>query len=64
MSDKLRIVEGDWVEFEGERVARLLPGLRPSLVYRLTETFDAIDEDADYIAELEAREAAPAGAGK
>jgi hypothetical protein len=67
----LRIIEG-FIEFDGARVARLLPGLRLSLLDRLTEVFDAVDEDAAYIAELEerlaaqseAREAAPAGAGK
>jgi hypothetical protein len=50
----LRIVEG-WIELDGERVARLLPNLRLSLLDRLTEAFDAIEEDADYIAELEER---------
>jgi hypothetical protein len=67
----LRIVE-NFIELEGERVARLLPNLRLSLLDRLTEVFDAVDEDAAYIAELEerlaaqseAREGAPAGAGK
>jgi hypothetical protein len=65
----LRIVEG-WIELEGERVARLLPGLRLSLLDRLTEAFDSMDEDAATIAELEerlaaqseAREATPSGA--
>jgi hypothetical protein len=50
----LRIVEG-WVELDGERVARLLPNLRLSLLDRLAEAFDSIEEDADYIAELEER---------
>ena len=50
----LRIVE-DWIELEGERVARLLPNLRLSLLDRLTEMFDAIDEDAATIEELEER---------
>jgi hypothetical protein len=67
----LRIV-GDWIELDGARVARLLPGLRLSLLDQLTAAFDSIDEDADYIAELEerlaaqseAREAAPSGAGR
>jgi hypothetical protein len=59
------------IEFDGVRVARLLPGLRLSLLDRLTEAFDSIDEDAATVAELEerlaaqseAREAAPSGAG-
>ena len=67
----LRIVE-DFIEFDGPRVAQLLPGLRLSLLDRLTEVFDAVDEDAAYIAELEERlaaqseagEAAPSGAGR
>jgi hypothetical protein len=50
----LRIVE-DWIELEGERVARLLPNLRLSLLDRLMEAFDSIDEDAAYIEELEER---------
>jgi hypothetical protein len=50
----LRIV-GEFIELDGERVARLLPNLRLSLLDRLTETFDSIDEDAAYIAELEER---------
>jgi hypothetical protein len=33
----------------------LLPNLRLSLLDRLTETFDAMEEDAAYIAELEER---------
>jgi hypothetical protein len=45
----LRII-GDWIELDGARVARLLPNLRLSLLDRLTETFDAVDEDAAYIA--------------
>ena len=51
----LRIVEGDWIEFEGAQIARLMPNLSVSLIARLTETFDAIDEDAGYIAQLEDR---------
>jgi hypothetical protein len=51
---RLRIVEG-WIELDGERVARLLPNLRLSLRDRLTEAFDAMEEDAAYIAELEER---------
>jgi hypothetical protein len=50
----LRIVEG-WIELDGERVGRLLPNLRLSLLDRLTEAFDTMEEDADYIAELEER---------
>jgi hypothetical protein len=60
----LRIVE-DWIELEGERVARLLPNLRLSLLDRLREAFDSMEEDADYIAELEERlEIEAAGEGK
>jgi hypothetical protein len=47
----LRIV-GDFIELDCERVARLLPQLRLTLLDRLTETFDSIDEDAAYISEL------------
>jgi hypothetical protein len=50
----LRIIEC-WIELDGERVARLLPNLRLSLLDRLAEAFDSIEEDADYIAELEER---------
>jgi hypothetical protein len=50
----LRIVE-DWIELDGVRVARLLPNLRLSLLDRLTQAFDSIEEDAAYIAELEER---------
>jgi hypothetical protein len=49
----LRIV-GEFIELDCERVARLLPRLRLTLLDRLTETFDSIDEDAAYIAQLEA----------
>ena len=62
----LRIVEG-LIELDGEPVAKVLPKARPTLVYRLTEIFDALDEDAatiaeleDRVARLEARLAAPA----
>jgi hypothetical protein len=48
----LRIV-GDFIELDGESVAQLLPRLRASLLFRLTETFDSIDADAAHIAELE-----------
>jgi hypothetical protein len=54
MSDTLRICEG-FVELEGQRVARLLP-IAPTLVYRLTETFDELadaDDDTGYIEHLE-----------
>jgi hypothetical protein len=50
----LQILQG-FVELDGERVAQLLPGLRLSLLDRLTEAFGAIEEDAAYIAELEER---------
>jgi hypothetical protein len=50
----LRILQG-FVELDGERVARLLPNLRLSLLDRLTEAFDAMEEDAAYIEELEER---------
>jgi hypothetical protein len=53
----LRIV-GDFIELDCERVARLLPNLRPTLVYRLTALFDALAEDDAYIRELEERIAA------
>jgi len=56
----LRILQG-FVELDGERAARLMPNLRPSLIYRLTEAFDSIEEDADTIAELEERLAAAGG---
>jgi hypothetical protein len=49
----LQILQG-FVELDGERVARVLP-IRLSLLDRLTEAFDAIEEDAAYIAELEER---------
>ena len=52
---ELRIIEGDWLEFENVRIARLLPNLGATLLYRLIAVFDAIDEDEAYIAELEAR---------
>jgi hypothetical protein len=50
----LRILQG-FIELDGQRIARLLPNLRLSLLDRLTEAFDAIEEDADTIAELEER---------
>jgi hypothetical protein len=52
----LSIVDG-FVELDGERVAKLLP-VRPTLLYWLTEAFDALDEAAAYIEELEERLAA------
>jgi hypothetical protein len=50
----LRII-GDVVELGGVPVARLLPRLKLSLRDELIWAFDAIDEDAETIAELEAR---------
>jgi hypothetical protein len=50
----LRIVD-DEILLDGEPVALLLPNLRPTLLYRLVEAFDAIDEDAETIADLEGR---------
>ena len=66
----LALMDGH-IELLGQRVARLLPGLAPTLVHRLEEIFDALDEDAatiaeleDRVAQLQARLAAPApGAG-
>jgi hypothetical protein len=49
---ELRVI-ADAIELGGQPVARLLPKLSPTLVYRLTEMFDSIGEDAEYIAELE-----------
>lgn len=51
----LRIVADDVVEMDGVPVARLLPKLSPTLVYRLTEAFDALDEAEEDIALLESR---------
>lgn len=49
----LRILD-DVIELEGQPVARLLPRLSPTLVYRLTEAFDAaLDEAEEDIAQLE-----------
>jgi hypothetical protein len=60
----LRIVD-DFIELDHIRVARLLPHLSLSLLDRLIETFDSIDEDAAYIAELEEKlEAQAAGEEK
>jgi hypothetical protein len=50
----LRIV-GDAVELDGVLVAWLLPGLRLSQRDQLVEAFDSLDEDAEYIAQLEAK---------
>ena len=50
---ELRAVDDDTIELDGISIARLLPNLRLSIRDRLTEIFDAIDADADYIAELE-----------
>ena len=70
MSDTLRLIDG-YLEFEGRRVAKLESGLPPTLVHRLEEAFDALDEAEadigeaeDRVAQLQARLAAPApGAG-
>jgi hypothetical protein len=51
---EIRII-GDTVELDGDPVARLAPNLRLSQRDRLVELFDAVDEDAETIAELEAR---------
>ena len=51
----LRIVTDDVIELGGVPVARLLPRLKLSLRDELIWAFDAIDEDAETIAELEAR---------
>ena len=65
----LALMDGH-IELLGQRVARLLPGLAPTLVHRLEEIFDALDEDAatiaeleDRVAQLQARLAAPAPGG-
>ena len=50
---ELRIVDGEWIELDGQRVAKLLPKLTPTLVYRLEEAFAEIDEEEDE-AELDA----------
>ena len=44
---ELRIVDGEWIELDGQRVAQLLPKLTPTLVYRLEEAFAEIDEEED-----------------
>jgi hypothetical protein len=49
------ILVDDAIELDGVTVARLVPNLRLSQRDRLTELFDAIDEDESYIAELEDR---------
>jgi hypothetical protein len=58
----LRILQG-FVELDGERVAQLLPDLRLSLLDRLTEAFDEIEDLAEELAlleeQLEGAEAAP-----
>ena len=50
----LRIIDG-WLEFEGRRIARLEPGLPPTLLHRLEETFAEIDEAEADIGEAEDR---------
>ena len=52
---ELRVVGDDTIELDGISIARLLPNLSLSIRDRLTEIFDAIDADADYIAELKDR---------
>ena len=46
------------VELDGQPVAKLLPKLSPTLVYRLTEAFEVLDEAEEDIAQLEDRIAA------
>jgi hypothetical protein len=50
----LRLV-GEAIELDGQAVATLVSNLRLSLRDRLVELFDAVDEDENYIAELEGR---------
>ena len=50
----LRLV-GEAIELEGQVVAKLVSNLRLSLRDRLVELFDAVDEDENYIVELEDR---------
>ena len=50
----LRLLD-DVIELDGRPVARLLPKLSPTLAHRLEEAFDALDEDALYISQLEDR---------
>ena len=52
---QLRIVADDVIELGGVPVARLLPGLKLSLRDELIWAFDAVDEDAETIADLEDR---------
>jgi hypothetical protein len=49
----LRLVD-DVIELDGQPVARLLPKPGATLVYRLIEAFDYIDNAEDAIEELEA----------
>jgi hypothetical protein len=51
----LRIVTDDVIELGGVPVAQLLPRLKLSLRDELIWAFDAIDEDAETIVELERR---------
>ena len=50
----LRIVD-DTIEMDQRAVATLVPGLQLSLRDQLIAIFDAANEDAEYIPELEAK---------
>jgi hypothetical protein len=52
MMDLLQLVEGEWIELDGRRCARLVENLPPSLVYRLAETLEIL-ADANRVEELE-----------
>ncbi len=52
MTSTLRLL-GDEIELNGTVVGRLLPGLRLSLRDELIWAFDNLDEDAEYIAQVE-----------
>jgi hypothetical protein len=47
----LRIVDG-MIELDGIPVARLLPGLYPTLVYRLTMALESVEDDHAEIMEI------------
>ena len=51
---ELRLID-DAIELDGRPVAKLMPGVSLSIRDRLTEAFDALDEDAETIARLEDR---------
>ena len=55
MTSKTLRLLGDEIELNGAVVGRLLPGLQLSLRDELIWAFDAVDEDAETIAELEDR---------